>query len=135
MTTTQVRLQEIWRDRREELSVGLGRVEQVGRGEDEEEQHVAGDSDINNQLESKNERIAELEAQLSDQNLLKQKLTETKAKLEYLSRESRSKTCDLPQYIFEYNPDNDEVIAAGETALDKFVDDKYNAKQDREARK
>ena len=25
----QVRLQEIWRDRREELSVGLGRVEQV----------------------------------------------------------------------------------------------------------
>ena len=27
--TMQVRLQEIWRDRREELSVGLGRVEQV----------------------------------------------------------------------------------------------------------
>ena len=27
----QVRLQEIWRDRREELSVGLGRVEQVRR--------------------------------------------------------------------------------------------------------
>ena len=29
--TMQVRLQEIWRDRREELSVGLGRVEQVRR--------------------------------------------------------------------------------------------------------
>ena len=28
-TCSQVRLQEIWRDRREELSVGLGRVEQV----------------------------------------------------------------------------------------------------------
>ena len=27
--SVQVRLQEIWRDRREELSVGLGRVEQV----------------------------------------------------------------------------------------------------------
>ena len=26
----QVRLQEIWRDRREELSIGVGRVEQVG---------------------------------------------------------------------------------------------------------
>ena len=28
-TCSQVRLQEIWRDRREELSVGLGRIEQV----------------------------------------------------------------------------------------------------------
>ena len=30
----QVRLQEIWRDRREELSVGLGRVEQVKKIQD-----------------------------------------------------------------------------------------------------
>ena len=82
--------------------------------------------------ESKDRRIADLEAQISDQNVLKQQLTETRARLDLLSR---SKTCDIPQDFFEYDAENDVVTAKNEAEFDKFIDQKCRAKVDREIRK
>ena len=76
--------------------------------------------------------IAELEAQISDQNLLKQKLTETRARLEQVSK---AKTCDIPRDFFEYGEATDEVKTIDEAAFDQFVDKKCGAKQDRVEKK
>ena len=65
-------------------------------------------------------------------NDLKQKLTETKARLDQLKR---SKACVIPQDFFEYNAVTDVVQAKDETEFDKFVDKKVRATQDREIRK
>ena len=96
--------------------------------EEEDEEQMPVTSEESNQLESKNTRITELEAQLSDQNELKQKLTEAKARLEQLKRENWAKTFDIPKDFFEYNDGNDEVKAIGEAGFDKFVDQKCGAK-------
>ena len=72
-------------------------------------------NDQNIDLAQSNARIVELESQLSDQNLLKQQLTETKARLA-----ANTKTFDVPQYIAE----NDEVKTNNEPEFEKFVDGK-----------
>ena len=101
---------------------------------DEEDEIVLDNTeDANNsQLDAKNLRIAELEAQISDQNLLKQKLTETRARLEQVSK---AKTCDIPRDFFEYDEATDEVKTIDEAAFDQFVDKKCGAKQDRVEKK
>ena len=107
----------------------LTRPQNLGDGfghmiEKEEEDEIVLDNteDANNsQLDAKNLRIAELEAQISDQNLLKQKLTETRARLEQVSK---AKTCDIPRDFFEYDEATDEVKTIDEAAFDQFVDKK-----------
>ena len=103
--------------------------------EEEDEEQMPVTSEESNQLESKNTRITELETQLSDQNELKQKLTEAKARLEQLKREKWAKTCDVPKDFFEYNDDTDEVKAIDDAEFDKYVDQKCGAKQNRERKK
>ena len=81
------------------------------------------------QIEQKDLRIAQLESQLSDQNLLKQQLTEAKARL------NMSKTCVVPQQFFEYQAESDQVKTIDEEGFDKFVDEKCKFQKDREKKK
>ena len=60
---------------------------------DVEDEIVLPNNDQAGQMEQKDARIAQLESELSDQNLLKQQLTEANARL------SRSKTLYVPQQI------------------------------------
>ena len=88
-----------------QLPDGFGhRVEKVD--DDEEMRPKNNDS---SHLDSKTARIVVLEAQLSDHNVVRQKLTETKAKLDALRKENRVKTYDLPQDYFRYDEEKDEV--------------------------
>ena len=115
-----------------QLGDGFGHM--VEKEEDEEEIVPVSNED-SSQLDAKNARIAELETQLSDQNHLKQKLTETMAKLELAKKESRAKTCDVPQGFFEYNEDEDEVKVIDDEEFDKFVETKCRSRKDRENKK
>lgn len=115
-----------------QLVDGFGHM--VEKMEDEEELVRVGDEE-KSQLQSKNIQIAELEAQLSNQNQLRQQLTEAKARLEQFKRDKFTKTCDLPGDFFEYNEERDEVKAVDEVVFDKFIDQKCVARQNRDTRK
>ena len=68
----------------------MSSTKQLGDGfghmveKEEDDEPVQANADDTNILESQKVRITELEAQLSDQNELRQHLTETKARLEVL---------------------------------------------------
>ena len=87
------------------------------------------------EIKEQDARIKALEAQLSDQNELKQKLTETKARLDILRKEKAAKTCVIPQNFFEYNDTTDEVKVIDEKEFDIFVEKKCKGGQNRESRK
>ena len=114
-----------------QLSDGFGHM--VEKVDDDEE--MRPENDDSSQLDSKNARIAELEAQLSDHNVVRQKLTETKSKLDALRKENRVKTCDLPQDYFSYDEEKDEVCAVDQAGFDKFIDLKCKTRQDKETYK
>ena len=81
------------------------------------------------QIEEKDARIAHLESQLSDQNLLKQQLTEAKARL------NLAKSVVVPQQFFEYEEETDFVKTIDEVGFEKFVDEKCKSNIDREKKK
>ena len=110
-----------------QLSDGFGHM--VEKADEDEEMRP------NSQDDPKDIRIAELQAQLSDHNVVRQKLIETNAKLDALKKENRARTCDLPLDFFDYDEEKDEVHAVDEMQFDKFVDSKCKATQDREAYK
>ena len=119
----------------------LSSTKQLGDGfghmveKEEDDEPVQANADETNILESQKVRITELEAQLSDQNELRQNLTETKARLEVLKNEKMAKTCLLPQDFFEYNDTTDEVKVIDEIEFDKFIEEKCTGGQNRESRK
>ena len=114
-----------------QLDDGFGHM--VEKDEDEESGLVnKGES---NNLETKDARIKDLEAQLSDQNELRQKLTETKARLEIMRKEKAARTLVIPQNFFEYNDTTDEVKVIDEIEFDNFVEKKCKGGQNRESRK
>ena len=96
-------------------SDGFGHM--VEKVDEEEEMRPGGEL---SQGDSKDARIAHLETQLSDHNVVRQKLTETKAKLYAIRKETRAKTCDLPQDFFNYDEAKDEVCGVDETKCDHF---------------
>ena len=85
-------------------SLGDGFGHMVEKDEEEEPVSNPGETTL---LESQNEQIAALQAQLSDQNEIKQKLTEARARIDQLKRDKWVKTCDIPKEFFEYNDETD----------------------------
>ena len=77
----------------------------------------------------KDARIAQLESQLSDQNQLRQQLTEAKARL------GISKTLVVPLDFFEYEEETDQVITINQTGFEKFIDERCTSRRDRENKK
>ena len=71
------------------------------------------------------ERIAELEAEL----------LEAKSKLEIAGRPKVVRTLDIPQELFEYDEDKDEVIVKDTAGFETFVDAKCKAQVDRDKKK
>ena len=82
------------------------------------------------QKDGKDERIAQLESQLSDQNLLRQQLTEAKARLN-IARTSVM----IPQHFFEYIEETDAVKTIDEAGFDDFIETNCKASKDREKKK
>ena len=82
------------------------------------------------QKDRKDERIAQLESQLSDQNLLRQQLTEAKARLN-IARTSVM----IPQHFFEYIEETDAVKTIDEAGFDDFIETNCKASKDREKKK
>ena len=109
------------------LGDGFGHMVENDTAEDEID---LPNNDQNIDLAQSNARIVELESQLSDQNLLKQQLTETKARLA-----ANTKTFDVPQHFFEYIAESDEVKTVNEPEFEKFVDGKCKVGKDRDMKK
>ena len=103
-----------------------------GFGHMVENQEVEDEMMENNaeQIDEKDARIAQLETQLSDQNLLKQQLTEAKARL-HIARTSVM----IPQHFFEYIEGTDDVKTIDEAGFDNFIDTNCKATKDREKKK
>ena len=98
--------------------------------ENEVEEIVHAGSEQGDELAQKDARIADLESQLSDQNLLRQQLTEAKARLA-----TKSKSVEIPQHFFEYLEETDEVKTVDESAFEKFVEKNCRARKDRDQKK
>ena len=98
--------------------------------ENDDEEIVQATSEQGNELAQKDARIADLESQLSDQNLLRQQLTEAKARLA-----TKSKSVEIPQHFFEYVEETYEVKTVDESAFEQFVDENCRARKDRDQRK
>ena len=102
---------------------GDGFKHMVEADKDNEELQEASSSLEKDESEKlKDIKITELEAQLA----------ETRTKLEMAKS---TKSCDIPQQLFDYDVDKDEVIIKDNEGFEKFVDDKCTARQGRDRRK
>ena len=98
---------------------GFGHIVETEKTEGNEEAVL----ETENQ-DTKDEKIAELEAQLQ----------EARNKLERASR-SKAKPFDVPDELFDYDEENDSVIIRNENLFDNFIDEKCKARVDRDKKK
>ena len=90
----------------------------------------------------KDARIAELEAQLSDHNKVKQQLVETKSKLDSAKKKVRHDPEShkvakmvITSEALEYDFVQDKVITKNEDELNRLVEEHCKATEDRENKK
>ena len=102
---------------------GFGHILEAEKEEEEPTITDSGEDRKESESSVKNDRIAELEAQLE----------ETKARLDKANKDKKS--FDIPMQMFDYDEVKDSVIVMDETVFDRFVDEKCRARVNRDKRK
>ena len=98
---------------------GFGNIVELEKAEGNEEASLETEN-----VTAKDDKIAELEAQLQ----------EAKNKLERASR-PKAKQFDVPDELFDYDEENDSVVIRNENLFDNFIDEKCKARVDRDKKK